>query len=138
MKGNIQYKEGLTFSKEDIKNLYEDAKWSLYTDNMDELMKAITNSLKVITAWDKDKLVGLIRVVGDGVSIIYIQDILVLKSYKRKGIGGGLIEKVLKNYSDVRQKVLLTDDTEETRGFYESIGFKSCDNGGLVAFVNFD
>lgn len=138
MKGNIQYKEGLTFSKEDIKNLYEDAKWSLYTDNMDRLMKAITNSLKVITAWDKDKLVGLIRVVGDGVSIIYIQDILVLKSYKRKGIGGGLIEKVLKNYSDVRQKMLLTDDTEETRGFYESIGFKSCDNGGLVAFVNFD
>ncbi len=50
---------------------------------MDNLMEAIENSLRVITAWDKDKLVALLRIVGgDGYSIIYIQDILILEDYQ--------------------------------------------------------
>ena len=43
-----------------------------------KLKNAINNSLKVLTAWDDEKLVGLIRVIGDGYTIIYIQDILIL------------------------------------------------------------
>ena len=101
------------------------------------LIDAIKNSLLTVTAWDGSKLVGLIRIVGDGVTIIYIQDILVLKSYKRKGIGTYLINTVCEEYKAVRQKVLLTDDTPETREFYESLGFVSCDKGQLVSFVKF-
>ncbi|WP_430038931.1 GNAT family N-acetyltransferase [Peribacillus simplex] len=40
-----------------------------------------------MTAWDDDKLVALIRVVGDGQTIIYIQVILVLENYQDQGIG---------------------------------------------------
>ena len=122
----------------DIKRLYEDAGWVSYTENLPQLMKAIDASLFVVSAWDDNKLVGLIRVVGDGVTIIYIQDILVLKAYKRKGIGSKLLISVLESYRDVRQKVLLTDDVEETRGFYETNGFISCDKGDTVAFVKFN
>lgn len=56
----------------------------------------------VISAWDKDELIGLVRVVGDGLTIIYVQDILVLKSYKRKRIGLKLLQYVLDEYKDVR------------------------------------
>ena len=77
------------------------------------------------------------RIIGDGITIIYIQDIVILKSYKRKGIGTYLINSVGKEFESVRQKVLLTDDTPETRGFYESLGFLSCDKGELVSFVKF-
>jgi ribosomal protein S18 acetylase RimI-like enzyme len=76
--------------------------------------------------------------VGDGLTIIYIQDILVLKAYKRKGIGKKLMNRVLERFVSVRQKVLLTDDNEETRGFYESLGFESCDKGQLVSFVKLE
>lgn len=92
----------------------------------------------VISAWDKDELIGLVRVVGDGLTIIYVQDILVLKSYKRKRIGSKLLQYVLDEYKDVRQKVLLTDEGEETRGFYEANGFFSCDKGQIVAFARSD
>lgn len=37
----------------------------------------------------------------------------------------------------VRQKVLLTDDTPETRGFYAAMGFTACDRGQLVGFLKF-
>jgi ribosomal protein S18 acetylase RimI-like enzyme len=91
-----------------------------------------------ISAWDDEKLVGLIRVVGDGQTIIYIQDILVLNEYKRNGIGTNLLNQILDKYKRVRQKVLLTNDSEETRGFYIANKFISCDKGDLVAFVKFN
>lgn len=133
----ITYKKDIIPNVEDIRNLYDDANWSSYTNDMTRLMGAINNSLFVISAWDKNKLVGLVRIIGDGITIIYIQDIIILKSYKRNGIGTYLINSVCKEYESVRQKVLLTDDTPESRGFYESLEFSSCDKGQLVSFVKF-
>ena len=134
----IEYVERFVPDIESLNSLYNDAKFSLYTRNIDKLYKAIKNSLYVVSAWHNGRLVGLARIVGDGETIVYIQDILILKSYKRNGIGSNLIKMILKKYPEVRQKVLLTDDTDETRGFYESLGFDSCDRGLLVSFVKFD
>ncbi len=125
--GNIVYKKGIIPDEKEIERLYSDANWTTYTNDLPRLIDAIKNSLLTVTAWDGSRLVGLIRIVGDGVTIIYFQDILVLKSYRRKGIGTHLINTVFEEYKAVRQKVLLTDDTPQTRGFYESLGFVSCD-----------
>ncbi|MGM7701892.1 GNAT family N-acetyltransferase [Pseudalkalibacillus sp. Hm43] len=121
-----------------MKTLYNDANWSAYTNDIVKLKEAINCSLKVITAWDHDKLVGLIRAVGDGKTIIYIQDILVLKAYQNNGIGSHLLELLLSRYKDVRQKVLLTNDAVDVRAFYQKHGFSSCDKGDLVSFAKFD
>ena len=131
----ITYQEEKIINSESLLELYEDAGWIAYTKDLEKLQLAIAKSLYVLTARDKDKLVGLVRVVGDGLTIIYIQDILVLKKYKRKKIGMTLMTTTLDKFKDVRQKVLLTEDTDETRGFYEALGFESCDNGKLVAFA---
>ena len=134
----ITYKYIKKFDEKDIENLYEDAGWTNYTKNIPKLMEAIEASLMVVSALDDEKLIGLVRAVGDGITIVYIQDIIVLSEYKRKGIGSRLLKNVLGNYKDVRQKILLTDDREETRGFYEKNGFFSCDKGDVVAFARFD
>lgn len=114
--------------------LYNSVGWTAYTKNPAALQQAMLNSLFVIAAIDKDKIVGLIRVVGDGISIIYIQDLLIAPQYQRQGVGSHLIELVLNQYQSVRQKVLLTIDEPQTRFFYEKCGFVSCDRGKLVAF----
>mgnify|MGYP001313725483 CR=1 FL=1 len=134
----ITYQEEKNIDKTLLLNLYNNAGWVAYTSNIDELEKAINNSLYVLTAKSNGKLLGLIRIVGDGTTILYIQDILVHTDYKRKGIGTELIKRTLQKYASVRQKVLLTEDTEETRGFYESLGFESCDKGYLVSFVKLE
>lgn len=134
---NIIYKCINDFNEIDIKKLYENAGWINYTNDLPKLIKAIEASLTVISAWDNEKLVGLIRVIGDGITVIYIQDILVLDTYKRKGIGSKLLMCILEKYENVRQKILLTEDSEETRCFYEANGFISCDKGDMVAFVRF-
>lgn len=130
----INYKENVQVEKEDLEKLYSSVGWIAYTNNLDVLDKAMNNSLNVITAWDNEKLVGLIRVVGDNHTIIYIQDILVNPSYQNKKIGTRLMSKTLVKYKNVRQKTLLTEDSPDIRHFYEKFGFSSCDKGSSVAF----
>ncbi len=132
---NIAFEESSYINKEELYALYNDAGWTLYTNDIDRLKDAVANSLQTITARSDGKLVGLIRCVGDGKTIIYIQDILVLREYKRCGIGTRLVDIVLKKYHDVRQIVLLTDDTEEVKEFYRSLGFSEAGNMKLVCFV---
>ena len=74
-------------------------------------------------AYENEKLLGIIRTVGEGCSIVYIQDILVLPEYQRQGIGKALLNEILEIYKNVYQKVLLTDNTERTISFYKSLGF---------------
>ena len=117
-------------------NLYQSVGWTSYTEKPELLQQAVHNSLYVLGAFDHDQLIGLIRVVGDGLTIIYIQDLLVLPAYQNKGIGSTLINKVRKEFRHVRQQVLLTMEEPVTRAFYEKNGFTSCDQGELVAFYH--
>lgn len=134
---NLVFKEDIILNVEDILYLYNDGGWSSYTKDIDSLIKSIKNSLKVISVWDNDLLVGLIRVVGDGHSIIYIQDILILQKYQNRGIGKRLIEIILDKYKNVRQKVLLTDKEEKNILFYKKVGFSMAEEFGCVSFVKF-
>lgn len=104
---------------------------------MNKLENAFKNSLRVISAWDNQKLVGLVRIIGDGLTIIYIQDILVLVEYQRMGIGKKLINYVLEEYGNVRQKVLITDNEPNTVEFYKSVGFNLLEKYNGVSFVNY-
>jgi GNAT superfamily N-acetyltransferase len=72
------------------------------------------------------------------VTIVYVQDVLVLPSAHRSGIGGALLDAVLQRYAGVRQTVLLTDDEPGQRAFYESRGFVEAHDVGpqpLRSFV---
>src|SRR5690625_2221606 len=122
-------------NKEHLERLYNDVGWYAYTDDLEVLEQAINKSLDVISAWNQDELIGLIRIIGDGLTIIYIQDILVLNAYQNQGIATKLVQKTLKQYKNVRQKVLLIEEATDVRHFYEKNGFQSCDKGHLVAFA---
>lgn len=74
---------------------------------MEVLKQAILQSLDVITVWNDDKLVGLIRTIGDGLTIVYIQDILVLNAYQNKGIASELLQRILNKYKNVDTPVLI-------------------------------
>lgn len=130
----MNYSNSKSIDKSQIEALYFDAGWSAYTNRLDNIIAGIENSLDVITCWDNEILVGLIRAVGDGHTILYIQDILVLKAYQRKGIGKKLMEKLLERHTSERQVILITEDKEDKKAFYESLGFESLDKDGGIGF----
>ena len=121
----------------ELYNIYNDAGWSNYTKDLDKLQKAFYNSLSVITAWKDNELVGVLRAVGDGCTIIYIQDIIVKESFQRQGIGRLLINEIMEEFKNVRQKVLLTENQPDTVAFYNSCGFSPVDKYNHVSFINY-
>ncbi len=120
---------------EELINLYEDVKWSAYTNDVKQLKDAIDNSLKVWTAWDENRLVGLARVVGDNYTIIYIQDILILEDYQSQGVGSKLLKLILEQYKSIRQIILMTEDTEKTINFYQKNGMVKTSDYNCITFM---
>lgn len=88
-----------------------------------------------LTAYEGDKLMGILRAVGDGYTVVFVQDILVFPEHQRKGVGSALLQAVLDRYSHVRQIELATDNTEKTVAFYKSMGFREMSEIGCCAFM---
>ena len=131
-------KEYAGYNEEEILGLYESLGWTNYTDNPAMLKNAYLNSLKIYGAYVDDKLIGIIRVVGDGFSVIFIQDLLVHPEFQRKGVGTLLLKKVLCEYESVYQKHLITEDTEKTALFYKSLGLVDNSEIGCKAFSKYN
>ena len=89
----------------------------------------------MLAAYEREELLGLIRAVGDGVTIVFIQDLLVFPEKQRKGVGTALVKAVLKRYPTVRQIELTTDQSPETAAFYESLGFSEFAKIGCRGFM---
>ena len=107
-----------------VLDLYDSVGWSNYTNHPQQLEQAFHQSLFVIAAYDEDKLVGLIRAVGDGLTIVFIQDLLVYPHYQRQGIGRSLLEQMLKRFKDVYQIQLATELSDKNLAFYQELGFR--------------
>lgn len=116
-------KEYTAYNEDEILPLYESVGWTNYTKNPQMLKAAYSHSLKTYAAYADGTLAGVIRVVGDGFSVVFVQDLLVYPRYQRRGIGTALLKTILEEYRSVYQLHLLTENTEKTIAFYQSLGF---------------
>ena len=110
---------------EDVLHLYQAVGWTNYTHQPEMLDQALSHSLAIYVALDGDTVIGLIRLVGDGFSSVFVQDLIVLPSYQRQGIGSSLMKEALKDYKDAYQVQLVTEETERTLEFYRFMGFET-------------
>ena len=109
----------------DVLHLYQAVGWTNYTHQPQMLEQALSHSLAIYLALDGDAVVGLVRLVGDGFSSIFVQDLIVLPSYQRQGIGSNLMTEALADYKDAYQIQLATEQTEKNLEFYCSLGFET-------------
>ena len=131
----MEIKEYQTYNEQEIIDLYQSVGWTNYTSCSEMLEEAYKNSLCILGAFEKEKLVGVVRVVGDGISIVFVQDILVLPEYQRQGVGSALMRAVLEKYASVYQVELLTDSTEKSKAFYSSVGLVPVSELGCSAYI---
>ena len=109
---------------EDVFYLYQAVGWTNYTNQPQMLERALSHSLAIYLALDGDAVVGLIRLVGDGFSSVFVQDLIVLPSYQRQGIGSSLMKDALEDFKEAYQVQLATEETEKTWDFIVLWGLK--------------
>ena len=131
----MEIKEYKEYKEDEIKRLYTEVGWTAYTENMQTLEQGYKNSLLVLAAYQNEELLGIIRVVGDGFTIVFVQDILVFPQKQRQGVGTALLKAVLAKYPDVRQIELVTDNMPKTVAFYKSLGFYEFSEIGCCGFM---
>jgi len=135
---NIEYRENAPIDVDALTALYTDGGWTGYTDHPNKMARMLAGSLWHMSAWDDGQLVGIIRCVGDGCSILYIQDILVRESYQRRGIGLHLLKAALTRWRDIRQTVLITHDATDTRAYYQAAGFQLVEETDGLCYVHYN
>ena len=131
----MEIREYKIFNEAEILQLYQSVGWVAYTDHPEVLKKGFENSLLPLAAYKGDQLLGIIRTVGDGHTIVFVQDILVFPEHQRKGIGTALLKAILDRYNYVRQIELATDNTPKTISFYKSMGFREMSEIGCCGFM---
>ena len=129
-----EYSEDTDF--EAVLEIYESVNWQNYTNDVNKLKSALTNSHKKYVFYQENNVRGLVRTISDGFTICYIQDLLVHSDYQHRGIGRELVQYVLHSGEHIRQIVLMTDAKEELKNFYSSAGFREVKDD-LCAFARF-
>ncbi|MBQ6020622.1 MAG: GNAT family N-acetyltransferase [Clostridia bacterium] len=117
----IAYRDTHDFDQATLQELFLSVGWSS-GHFPEKLVKAMRGFGTVVSAWDGDRLVGMICAMDDGVMTAYIHYLLVRPEYQGAGVGRALVERVKEIYADYLRIVLVAYDEE--LGFYESCGFK--------------
>jgi len=105
---------------------WEQAKSDLAADHFDNgrsaeaLRRSFEQSQHVAIARDGERVVGMARLLSDGVCNAYLLDVWTLSAYRRRGIASALVGQ-LRAAVPGQHIGLQTDDAQE---LYASLGFK--------------
>ena len=117
--------------------------WSAYTKRPERLVPMVEGSRYLYTAREATtdgtgRLVGLVRAVGDGHSIAYIQDLLVHPHAQRQGVGSALLKRVIEDFDreDIRQRLITTDvASEHAVALYKRYGYAPVEAAGCITLA---
>lgn len=122
----ITYSETKNFEIDEIRSLFLSVNWESgkYPEKIREGLK---NSSHVISAWDGDRLVGMVRGLDDGATAAFLHYLLVDPAYQGQHIGEELMKRILSFYEDLLYVKIIPSDPK-TIPFYERFGFREYDN----------
>ncbi|MBN1846063.1 MAG: GNAT family N-acetyltransferase [Sedimentisphaerales bacterium] len=125
----IRYSTTKRIDVQDLAELFSSVGWES-ARFPDRLQKAMAGSHRVLTAWDGDKLIGLVNALADGAMTAYFHYLLVKPEYQKRGIGRELITRMLAAYREYYRIVLIS--YRQAAGFYEKCGFAVCPDSAAM------
>jgi ribosomal protein S18 acetylase RimI-like enzyme len=105
-----------------------------------EVAQASLNAgLVQLSAWQADRMVGFVRVVGDGALYFYIQDMIVLEDLRGRGIGNALMQHLMGILSETVPAggTISLMSAFGKEAFYEHFGFVCRPNLAFGAGMTF-
>jgi ribosomal protein S18 acetylase RimI-like enzyme len=122
---DIEIKFVETWPEEEIVKLYKSGNWWKEYYDSSSIKFLIKGSYRFAVVINKidDKAIGMGRILSDGVSDAYIQDLVVLDKYRGQGLGEQLV-KFLVDFlisKDITWIGLISEPGQD--GFYSGLGF---------------
>jgi ribosomal protein S18 acetylase RimI-like enzyme len=123
---SISYQHVKEWEISDIVELYKAGSW--WKDEYDPsgIHALIAGSFDFVIAFDEDlgKAVGMGRMISDGVSDAYIQDVVVLNDRRGEGIGAKITKELISRGKEAGLVWIGLIAEKGTEGFYKDLGFK--------------
>lgn len=118
-------------SNADFVELFESVGWEREEDRIEQNRKY---SNFAVSVFDKDKIVGMGRIVGDG-CYFTIYDVVVRHEYQGKGIGSIIVKSLVDWYRTIKDDdtFLYLGASVGKEGFYQKFGFRSRPNEDVGA-----
>ena len=83
-------------------------------------------------ARDKEKLVGFISVISDGVADVFLVDLMVHPAYQKQGLGKKIVHQAVKYSKSIGVQCVHVTFNQTEEEFYRKCGFHIF-GGGIVA-----
>ena len=123
MENSIRYISDHPENFKQLLILYESLGWNSLGLTVNDLKQMCNQSWYAIYAFDKQQLVGMGRVISDGVVTGIICGVGVLPKYQSKGIGKEMLNRIIQHCEQNRVIPQLMC-VENLESYYESLGFK--------------
>ena len=121
----IVYSDRRDLTAEQILPVYRSNNWSS-AQKPHILHQALLHSHSLVTAWDKERLVGIGNAISDGFLVVYYPHLLVDVDYQRQGIGRKIMNLLQQQYAGFHQQILVADS--QAIAFYQKCGFIKAGN----------
>lgn len=109
-----------------IAKLYRSASLIRPVDDIERIHRMYEGSNLVLTAWQGEKLIGILRGWHDGAFDGYVCDLAVLPEYQKLGIGRELLQLTFQVNPNI-QWVLRASKIADR--YYKHLGWKAIENG---------
>jgi ribosomal protein S18 acetylase RimI-like enzyme len=113
--------------RDSLKKLYQQAGWWQESDQAPGgdswVDRLVQGSFCFVGAFSGGTMVGMGRAVSDGASDAYIQDVTVLNEFRGRGIGAGIIDKIVGFLKSRRIGWIGLVAEPGTQAFYQRLGF---------------
>ena len=123
----ITYKSGVIPDAAVIANLYRDAQLLRPVDDVERIARMYAGSNLILTAWENDELIGILRGWTDGAFDGYVCDLAIRPDFQKEGVGKALLEMARQSTSDGVQFVLRA--SKIATEYYKHVGWSKIENG---------
>lgn len=102
----------------------------------DKIKKGLDNSIFCVCAEEKGSIVGFGRIIGDGATVFYIQDIMVNPTYQKQKIATLIMEKIMDyiNNNCTEGAIVGLIAISELDNFYKKFGFTYNQNNNFYRY----
>lgn len=125
----IAYRDGVIPPAETVAALYRAAPLNRPVDDLPRIAAMYAGSNVVHTAWDGERLAGVVRGWTDGAFDGYICDLAIHPDYQQQGIGRELLRRLIESN---RQVQFVLRASQIAKEYYAHVGWKAIENGWFV------